>query len=892
MLKTVRWLVVAAIVVVLGGVALFSHFFTDMWWFQQLGYLRTFWARIAWVWGVRLGAGLLAAVFIYLNLRITRHSAAQAMFRLQDRLPASLSWRTVRWGYALVSLVLGVLYGTTASANWQAIAMFLNKHAFNLADPIFHQDVGFYVFSLPFYNLIYSLVMGLLVLSLLCAGAIYLFTGSMQLEGFRLQLTGAARWHLSLLLAAILGLKAWGYLLNLYKLLYSSVGVVYGVSYTNMVANRPVLYIMAGLAAVIALLIFINAFRAGAARWIVAGLVTLGAASVVLGSIYPGLVQKLRVEPNQLKLEQPYITHHIAMTRAAYNLDNIVEKDFDANTELTRAELNENKGTINNVRLWDWQSLLKASRQLQEFKSYYQFQDMDVDRYNVNGVYTQVMLAARELEGRGLPTPNWINQHLVYTHGYGVVASPVNRVTSEGLPDFLLANIPPTGAADLQVTRPEIYFGEMSDQSTPYVIVNTRQNEFDYPQGDNDVYTKYAGSGGVPIGNPLRRLAFAARFGAPTLLLNADITAESRVMMYRNIRTRVDLLAPFLKYDNDPYLVIDAGRLYWILDAYTTSDRFPYSRPWRVAGWGASINYVRNSVKVVADAYNGDVVFYLMEEEPVARTLFAVYGVPFRPVAEMPAGLRQHLRYPEGLFEIQSNLYATYHMTDNQVFYNKSDAWEVPAATGNSNDDVVNTGVMEPYYVIMHLPGEPREELVLLRPYTPQNKNNMAAWLAARCDGANYGKLILYKFSKQSLVYGPAQIEARIDQDGDISQLLTLWGQSGSEVIRGNLLVIPVGNSLLYVEPLFLQAEKSQMPELKRVIAVHGGNVALGLNLTDALNQLVSGKAAAAAPAATAASPKTSAVSGAEKQRLTELSNKAQQALDELRRAISALGGS
>lgn len=879
MFKRMGWTALLVFLAVLVIITLFSHFFTDMWWFGQLGFAQTFWLRLGWLWAVRLGAAIIAALFIYLNLSLTRRSAAQAMFRMQDRLQ-NISWRAVRWGYALAAIALGVLYGMAAASNWDKIALFINGQSFGIADPIFHKDVGFYVFQMPFYSLVHSLGMGLLIISLIAVGVVYLFTGAFQLEGFRLRLTGSARWHMSILLASILGFKAWGYILNLYNLLSSPTGVVYGATYTNMVANRPALYIMAVLAALIGLAILINAFRPGAARWIVVGLVTLGVSSFLLGSVYPGLVQKVRVDPNQLKLEQPYVGHHIAMTRVAYGLDKVIESDFNPSSELTAAMLNENSGTVKNIRQWDWQALLKVYRQLQEFKNYYRFSDMDIDRYTINGVYTQVMIAPRELYTRGLPTPNWINQHLVYTHGYGVVASPVNRVTAEGMPEYLLSNIPPTGVEELSVTRPEIYYGEIADRFNPYVIVNTNINEFDYPKGDMDVYTEYTGHGGVPLNSPLRRLAFATRYNALGFILNTDIKANSRVMMYRNINERVKRIAPFFAYDDDPYVVIDEGKLYWIIDAYTTSNRFPYAQPRRVQEWGTSINYIRNSVKVVIDAYNGDVTFYLMDSlEPVAVALLTTYGLPYQTVDNMPEGLKAHLRYPEDMFEIQSYLYTDYHMVDTRVFYNRSDAWEVPSTANNS--------YIEPYYVIMRLPHESQEELIMLRPYTPLGKENMTAWLAARSDGENYGKLVLYKFPKQSLTYGPAQIEARIDQDGEISQLLTLWGQKGSDVIRGNLLVIPIANSLLYVEPIFLQAEKSQMPELKLVVAVHGAQVAAGSTLDEALERLVGGRVATSV--LKEATSSTGVVSNTAARRLNEAYSRLESQLKSVSKALSEL---
>lgn len=838
-LRTVRYTIVAVILAVIIGVSFFSQFFTDMWWFAGLGYLKTFWVQIGWLWGVRLAGALAAMLFLLLNLWLTRPQVAAAVSRLSEHISWSPSWRQIRWVYVLVSLALGALYGAAIGPSWQQIAFFLNRQPFGVTDPIYHKDVGFYVFTLPFYDLVNSLALGLFTLALLITGAIYLFSGGFSLDGFKLHMRGIARWHLSLLLAGIVGLKAWRYGLNLYDLLYSSRGAIFGAGYTDMHANAIALKVLMALAALVALGILINIVGKGT-RLIVSGLAALIIASVALGGVYPGLVQKFLVEPNELVRETPYIDNHITMTRAAYGLSNISERVFAPKDELTPAQVRDNSATFDNIRLWDWRPLLSAYGQLQEFRLYYDFDDVDIDRYMINGNYRQVMLAAREMAAESLQNPTWINQHLQYTHGYGIVASPVNRVTTEGLPEFFVSDIPPRGVAEMKVDRPQIYYGEKTNQ---YVIVNTKAQEFDYPKGDTNATATYSGHGGVQLSNPLKRLAFAVRFGTAKMLLSTDITSQSRVMLYRNIHERVRKIAPFLRYDNDPYIVVAGGKLYWIQDAYTTTDRFPYARP--AQGWG---NYVRNSVKVVIDAYNGDVTYYMVDEkEPIAAALQHIWGGLFKPLSSMPAELQKHLRYPEDLFQLQSSLYAIYHMTDTQVFYNQEDAWNIPNETyGNSQQAV------EPYYVIMRLPGGQAEELVLLMPFTPASKDNMVAWLAARNDGANYGNLVVYKFPKQSLTFGPSQVEARINQDAQISQLLTLWSQKGSQVIRGNLLVIPVANTLVYAEPLYLQSEQSQLPELKRVIVAQGDRLAMGQNMAEALEQLIGARVTGIVSGATA----------------------------------------
>jgi len=572
-------------------------------------------------------------------------------------------------------------------------------------------------------------------------------------------------------------------------------------------------------------------------------LVALGvllAANVLGLGVVPNVMQRLRVVPNEMVAERPYIEQNIKYTRLAYGLDRIKEEEFPAEETLRAEDLLKNDATIKNIRLWDRRPLLVTYAQLQEIRTYYKFVDVDNDRYMVDGQLRQVMLSARELSYRNLPSRIWINERLTYTHGYGIVMGPVNRITPEGLPDFWIKDIPPASTGPIKVTRPEIYYGEIAnDVGGDYVFVKTRAQELDYPAGDKNVYTSYTGQGGVPVQSVFRKMLFALRFGDIKILLSNDIIGESRVMYHRDIEERVKKAAPFIQFDRDPYLVVGQdGRLVWIIDGYTTSNKFPYSEP--VRGMG---NYIRNSVKTVVDAYHGTLAFYLSDPaDPVVATYAKAFPGLFQPLSAMPADLQPHIRYPQGMFTIQARMYATYHMQDPQVFYNKEDLWNIPKHMVEGQERE-----MEPYYTIMRLPGEKAEEYVLLSLFNPSKKDNMIAWMAARSDGPDYGKLTAYNFPKQKLIYGPRQIDARIDQDSVISQQLTLWSQRGSQVIRGSMLAIPIEKSLLYVQPLYLAAEKGSLPELKRVIVSMGNQIAMEENLEAALAQLfgIGGKALA-----------------------------------------------
>jgi uncharacterized membrane protein (UPF0182 family) len=727
------------------------------------------------------------------------------------------------------SAVLALFVGWVGTGRWELVLKALNPTPFGVRDPLFDQDVAFYVFQLPLWNSLYGWLMGVLVFSGLAAVAVYVCTRGIWLSSSGLVVARRARGHLLVLAALLLLLKATGYRLAMFDLLFSQRGVAFGAGYTDVNAQLPILKALLVLAGGVAALCLVT-IRLRSWRPLLGGVAALVGVALLGGVVYPGVIQRYQVSPNEIVKEKPYIDFNIRYTRLAYGLDNIEEREFPADQALTLQDLKKNDATIKNIRLWDTRPLLATYSQLQEIRTYYKFTDIDIDRYTINGEYRQVTLSARELSSKDLPSRIWINERLTYTHGYGAVVSPVNRVTGEGLPEFWIKDIPPAASSDLRISRPELYFSELAND---YVFARTRAKEFDYPAGDQNVYTTYAGQGGIPVGSFWRQLLFAAHLGDTKLLLSNDVTSDSRVLIHRNIRERAERIAPFFRYDDDPYLVISAaGRLVWLLDGYTVSEWFPYSAPTRGVG-----NYVRNAVKVTVDAYDGTVRFYVADPaDPLIHTIARIFPGLLQPLSAMPADLRAHIRYPEGLFRIQAAMYAVYHMRDTQVFYNKEDLWSLPVRPVGGQDRA-----MEPYYLILRLPGEPREEFVLLIPFTPSKKDNLAAWLAARSDPPNYGKLVVYAFPKQKLVYGPRQLEARIDQDASISQQLSLWNQRGSQVIRGNLLVIPIERSLMYVEPLYIAAEKGQLPELKRVIVGFGERIAMEETLEGAMARVFGG---------------------------------------------------
>jgi uncharacterized protein len=828
------WLILAiATMALLSTAGQILGFYADWFWFREVQFTSVFVTVLQTQVLLGVVTGLAFFLILYGNVTLAWWLARrQALVMVDDTagLPSPEILEPYLRRLALpVSATLALLASWLGTDRWELVLKALNPTPFGIRDPLFDQDVAFYVFRLPLWSSLYSWLMTVLVLSGLATIAVYFCTRGIQVSPRGVSISGRARGHLLVLAALVLLLKAVGYRLAMFDLLFSQRGVAFGAGYADVHAQLPVLKGLVGLAGLVAVLCLVT-IRLRSWRpllWSVAALVVVA----ILGSVaYPGLMQRYQVSPNEIVKEKPYIDFNIWYTRVAYGLDNIEEREFPAEETLTLQDLRKNEATLKNIRLWDTAPLLATYSQLQEIRTYYKFTDIDIDRYYINGEYRQVTLSPRELSSKDLPSRIWINERLTYTHGYGAVVGPVNRVTREGLPEFWIKDIPPAASTDLRISRPQLYFSELG---TDYVFVKTRAKEFDYPAGDQNVYTAYDGEGGIPLRSFWRKALFAAHLRDLKLLLSNDLTAESRVLLYRTIRERVQRIAPFFRYDDDPYMVISgAGRIVWLLDGYTVSDWFPYSTPTRGLG-----NYVRNAVKVTVDAYDGTVRFYLADPaDPLIRTTARIFPGLLQPLEAMPADLRAHIRYPEGLFRIQAAMYAVYHMRDTQVFYNKEDLWSIPVVHGVRGDRA-----MEPYYLILRLPGEPKEEFVLLIPFNPSKKDNLSAWLAARSDPPHYGKLVVYNFPKQKLIYGPRQIEARIDQDSFISQQLSLWNQRGSQVIRGNLLVIPIERSLVYIEPLYIAAEKGRLPELKRVIVGFGDRIAMEETLEGAMARVFGG---------------------------------------------------
>jgi uncharacterized protein len=832
-MKKTFLILAASIIVILVVLAILSRFFVDLLWFDMLGFSAVF--TTAWLTAVIVfvSATVLSSTLLLINgliaLRTTAGPRGPRGFRVVGRntqgLPEviefsldKIPWRLI---IPAVALLVGLFIGSAQTGNWDTILKWLYAAPFGRSDPLFGHDLGFYVFSLPVYELLRDWALLIIFLSAAIAIGIYWVRGDINYQppGFP-TLSPAATRHLSGLLAAYFLVKAGGYILDRYDLMTSNNGVVFGAAYTDVHLRLPLLIALAGAALLGAALCTFNIWRAGI-RLPVLAVAIIFAVSIV-ETIIPSLFQSYWVKPDELKLESRYIANNIEFTRYGFALEHIASAPFPAKGKLTPEVIAANDVTIQNIRWWDPRPLLDTYRQLQELRLYYDFHDIDVDRYVIDGSYRQVMLSARELNQSKLPADaqTWINQRFKFTHGNGIAMNPVNRFDEEGLPVFYVKDIPPEAPPELRIDRPEIYFGE---ETRNYVVVGGDTKEFDYAKGQENVYNTYQGRDGVSLRRLWTRALFAWYFGDFKLLISDNVTSSSRILFRRLIQDRIQRIAPFLRLDHDPYLVVSDGRLIWLQDAYTASDALPYSQRSRANG----INYIRNAVKIAVDAYDGNPVFYVADPaDPIVQTYQRIFPSLFQPMDSMPASLRSHIRYPEDLFILQANVYGTYHMKDPEVFYNKEDLWSFPKESHKGQ-----TSIMQPYYTIMRLPGEPREEFILMLPMVPNNRDNMIAWLAARCDGANYGKVIEFAFSKEKLIYGPAQIEARIDQDTTISQQLSLWNQTGSRVIRGNLLVIPIDDALLYVEPLYLSAESRQLPELKRLIASTGDRVVMAQNV-------------------------------------------------------------
>ncbi|WP_054519765.1 UPF0182 family membrane protein [Halanaeroarchaeum sulfurireducens] len=822
-----RWGIVALAVI---AVFVVFSLYGDFLWFSALDYENVFLTII----GYRLGLFTLTAVLslpaFYQSYRVTSANLDQAGV---GSLPGL---------YPIVLVAMAFLIGLTYASSWDTVLRFLHATSFGVSDPVLGREVAFYVYLLPFVNLILGfafLVSGVaLVFALLAYAFPFIVTMeqrvespetdvSFDIQGYLSFLRDHAYSHLVTIFGVLLILQGGSFFLNRYELLYSTRGAVFGMGATDQRVFLPLFGLLAVTSVLGGLVVLANAwvrdFRAVYVPVaIIVGFLLIGQGA---GFVYQDFV----VEPDEFNKEAQFIENEIEFTNAAYALDRVDEREFPVSETLTREQVDANPGTIENVRLWDPKPLLTTYNELQIFRTYYQFTDVDVDRYDIDGRERQVMISARELEFGALPqeSRSWVNRHLVYTHGYGVAMSPVSETTADGLPEFYIQDIPPNSTDGVEVTQPRIYYGETT---TDYAIVNTGTRELDYPSGEQNVYTNYDGDGGVVLDSSLKKLVYAFKFSDPQIFFSDSVTAESRLQFNRDIQTRAPQIAPFLDYDRDPYVVVSEGELFWIYDAYTTTDAYPYSD--RVQFKGERANYVRNSGKVVVDADTGETTYYVAEpDDPLIQTYRKAFPGLSEDFERMPEDLQQHVRYPEDAFRVQANQYLEYHMKDPQVFYNKEDEWRTPNEVSRGQEIA-----MDPYYVIMTFPGEDNPEFVMIQPYIPAGRQNMIGWLGARSDPPKYGRLDAYLFSKQQLIYGPMQIESRIDQDADISQQITLWSESGSSVIRGNLLAIPIDDTVMYVEPLFLESrEQGALPELKRVILTHGDDVVMEPSLEEAI---------------------------------------------------------
>jgi uncharacterized membrane protein (UPF0182 family) len=804
--------------------------YVDFLWFREVGYEQVFLTRLGTqiLLGLAFGAGFLA--FFLVNVLVALRQGPTNFVVLHEMKVILPALEQVRPKLRLAAVLIGIALSVPASqwgvAHWLDWLRFRNGESFDLLDPVFGRDLSFFVFNLPMLQTLVSYLSFCLILVGLVTALAYVVQGRIWARPGFMSVAREARRHLFFLAAFGLVLLAANDLLARFDLLRGGRGIVNGAGYAEIHAALPGLMIAAVASLVAALVLVIEAFRRSL-RLTIATLIGVVLVHLALGELWPATIQRFVVAPTELDREGPYLEREIAATRFAYALDGVQEGGFPAVETLTAQQVAANAATVENVRLWESDPLKTTNQQLQEIRTYYDFVDVDHDRYMIGDLLRQVALSPRELNPAALPSRTWINEHLTYTHGYGLAVARVNEISPEGLPVYLTKDIPPVSSVpELEISRPEIYFGELA---ADYVFVKTRAKEFDYPSGDENVYTEYAGLGGITLGGMLRRLLFAIHFVEPKIILSNDIGPESRILINRTVRERITRVAPFLLWEGDPYMVVrENGSLVWMLDGYTVTDRIPYAAP--LGGVG---NYIRNPVKAVVDAYHGTIRFYVVDpSDALIRTYAGIFPDLFVPLGEMPEDLQAHMRYPEGLFAVQAQIYATYHMTDPQVFYNKEDLWKV----ANRADG----GRVAPYFTITKLAGiGEKEEFILMLPFTPARKENMIAWMCARCDPPNYGRLLLFAFPKQRLIYGP-------------QKELTLWNQQGSEVIRGNLLVIPVDSSLVYFQPLYLRASAERgLPELKRIVVAYANRIAMRTTMAEALTA-VFGSEAVSRPAVAA----------------------------------------
>jgi uncharacterized protein len=826
------------VVLVLGGGTVLSYY-VDALWFESLGVADVFWTTLR-LQGQAFTFFFAATFFIlygsFLALKPDRLGELAGLPILINGQPIKLPVEPVIRIAALGgSFVIAAATGAAMMSEWNVLALAwqagseaVRSAGAAMTDPIFGRPLSFYLFTLPAWQLVSGWLMTLSVIVGVLAAFFVMITGGAQMIGGRHD-SGTAAWRgLSMAFAFVLLMLAVRVYLGRFEQLFEDHTIFAGVTYTEAHVTLTGMLVVSIALGVGALLALVNAVSAPRIRWLVLA-VAPAAVCYILTGIASWYVTSFIVKPNELVREAPFITHNIEMTRKAFALDRVEQHPFPADGGIEAVDAAHNQDTLQNIRLWDWRALQDTLRQIQEIRTYYDFPDIDIDRYTVNGSVRQMMLAARELNVEKLPesSRNWINEKLIYTHGYGVTMNPVNGFTPEGLPALILANMPVQSTIpSLKVTRPEIYFGELTNTD---VYVKTRQKEFNYPQGETNSLTSYEGNGGILLGGFLRRLIIALDRGdLAKLPFSDDVTAESRLLMRRNIRNRVAALAPFLTFDEDPYVIVgDEGRLAWMMDGYTTSESFPYARHFRMGR--DRVNYMRNSVKAIVDAYDGTTTFYVFDaEDPIIAAYRGVFPSLFKDASAMPPGMRKHVRYPELLLQLQAAVYGLYHMTDPGVFYNREDLWSVATEGGSTSERGQTAQTMEPNFVLMTLPGEKAAEFIEILPFTPANRNNLIGWIAGRSDGPNYGKAMVYDFPKTKLVDGPLQVEARIDQNAQLSGQLSLWNQQGSHVRRGGLLVIPVGRALLYAEPIYLQAERSPMPELRLVVLALQDRLAYG----------------------------------------------------------------
>ena len=878
--RILRWIVLAVILLVLVmGLAWARTFYTDWLWFSGLGHesvlLKMMTTRI---WLFLLGAAIFSALAAP-NLYAAFRAAPRAQSQPGQGLPTETqesARKLLMWVAGGAAALAALFMAGKPASEWDTVLRFLNGVSFNQIDPIFQKDLSFYIFTLPALNLARSWLMSAVVVIMVIAAGFYYIAAT--LRGERFALTGKVKSHLAVLGAFLFVLFAAGHWLGRYELLYSPTGAVYGVGYTDDHVTLPVRTLLTGVALVSAGLLVASLYSKANRLILWAVGVWIGL-NFLAGSLLPGLFQRLLVEPSELAREKPYLAHNIELTRQAYGLERLPSRSHPARGELDSEIVARNQGTIQNVRLWDEGPLLQSYNQIQFFRLYYDFVTVHTDRYKASGQLRQVMLAARELSAEKLPAEaqRWVNRHLQFTHGYGVAMSPVTEVDAGGRPNFFVRDVPPTGIIPLK--RPEIYYGL---KSLDFLIVRSAMQEFNYPGPDGPVYTRYEGKGGVPLSSLFRRLLYAWQFMDLNILITREINPDSRIQYRRTVKERFSTVSPFLLRDREAYSVVADGRLFWIQDAYTVTDRYPYSTPWQ-----KKFNYMRNSVKAVIDAYQGTIDYYVFDpSDPLIRTYQAIFPGLFKKMDEMPDFLRPHIRYPLDLFTVQTEMLLQYHMEDPVVFYNKEDQWAIPVQTAFGK-----TQPLTPYYIVARLPGEEAEEFILIQPFTPAKRHNLVGWVAARNDGKGYGEMVLFRFPTGRHVDGPTQVEARINNDPVISEQFTLWGQSGSQVFRGILLAIPMGDSLLYAEPVFLKPENLDFPELRRIILADSRQVVMHPTLDASISALV-GHLPAVAPLAElkkrAAEPTAPGLKpeGLEAVRrgLQEAVDKLQEVLDQLKR--------